>query len=106
MAHKSKFHNSVNGTGREAMGESHGALCDKVLVADQQADDEDYSFLEDQPDQQPELVDSGDEGVDGHEDEEVEPMRRAASPVLPSAADIEEHRITHMPYRSWCSDCN
>ena len=50
----------------------------------------------------------GDEGeeVDDHEDEEVEPLRKTPSPVMPTAADVEEHRLTHYPYRSWCSECN
>ncbi len=37
--------------------------------------------------------------------EEVEPLRRPAVPKLPSAAEIEDHRRTHIPYRSWCRDC-
>ena len=35
----------------------------------------------------------------------VEPLRIAPSPILPSAAEVEEHRITHIPYRSWCREC-
>jgi hypothetical protein len=48
------------------------------------------------------------EGEANHEDEigeDVEPMRKAPSPYLPSAAEIEEHRKTHIPYRSWCTHC-
>jgi len=37
---------------------------------------------------------------------EVQPLRTAPTPILPSAADIEEHRLTHWPYRSWCKFCN
>ena len=37
--------------------------------------------------------------------EQVEPLKIAPSPTLPSPADVEEHRITHTPYRSWCEDC-
>ena len=29
----------------------------------------------------------------------------AVSPVRPSAADISEHRVSHMPYRNWCPQC-
>ena len=32
-------------------------------------------------------------------------MKVAPSPKQPSAADIELHRITHWPYRSWCEEC-
>ena len=37
--------------------------------------------------------------------EEAEPLKVAPSPKQPSAADIELHRITHWPYRSWCEEC-
>ena len=93
----------LNDTGCKAMGETHGASCEEMIASNEPAEDvEDYSFLDDEPN----LIKSDNEGVDGHEDEEVEPMRTAASPVLPPAADIEEHRMTHMPYRPWCTECN
>ena len=47
-----------------------------------------------------------DDDIDGHEEEEVEPFRKAASLEMPSAADVEEHRLTHVPCRSWCKGCN
>ena len=31
---------------------------------------------------------------------EVQDNRTAPDPFLPSAAEVENHRITHMPYRS------
>ena len=37
--------------------------------------------------------------------EEVEPLKAAPSPPMPSPADVEEHRVAHKPYRSWCEDC-
>ena len=37
--------------------------------------------------------------------EEAEPLRIAPSPKQPTAADVELHRITHWPYRSWCEEC-
>jgi hypothetical protein len=47
---------------------------------------------------------------DGAEDEittqeEVAPLKAASAPTKPSAADVEEHNITHTPYRSWCDSC-
>ena len=36
---------------------------------------------------------------------EAEPLTTAPSPTMPSAAEVEEHRITHIPYRSWCREC-
>ena len=39
------------------------------------------------------------------QDDDVEPLKVAPSPIQPSQADIEEHRLTHVPYRSWCPEC-
>ena len=49
-----------------------------------------------------------DEGEEIHieDDEEVEPLRMAKDPKLPSAADVEVHDRTHVPYRDWCKWCN
>ena len=54
----------------------------------------------------PPIPEELDEGQDDEQEEEVEPFRKAASPTLPSAADIEEHRINHTPCRSLCTGCN
>ena len=32
-------------------------------------------------------------------------MKAAPAPIKPCAADVEEHNITHTPYRSWCDSC-
>ena len=47
------------------------------------------------------------DAVEGGEDvvrisDEIEPLKQAPSPSMPSAAEVEEHRVTHIPYRSWC----
>ena len=41
------------------------------------------------------------------ESPEVEVQQQApiASPTLPSHSERMEHRITHLPYRSWCDEC-
>ena len=43
------------------------------------------------------------------EDEEAEqdaqPLHVARDPLLPSQADVECHRCTHIPFRSWCRHC-
>ena len=43
------------------------------------------------------------------EDEEVEEectdRHIAPSPTLPSQSEIEDHRVDHLPYRSWCKPC-
>ena len=38
-------------------------------------------------------------------DEDAEPLKIAPSPPQPSQADIEDHRVAHVPYRSWCPEC-
>ena len=36
---------------------------------------------------------------------EAEPLKIAPPPQNPSVADVEEHRVTHIPFRSWCRGC-
>ena len=31
--------------------------------------------------------------------------KRMADPLKPSAKEVEEHGLTHLPYRSWCWVC-
>ena len=47
----------------------------------------------------------GEENEIVSEETEVEPLRVAPSPQRPSATDVEEHRVTHIPFRSWCREC-
>ena len=75
------------------MGEIPSASCDRLIAPAE----EEIPLLE---------PDSGDERIDGQQEEDVEPLRKATSPTMPSAADVEEHRLTHVPYRSWCKECN
>ena len=52
-------------------------------------------------------------GNDGIEDAEKdaeaeEEMRRpkpAARPYTPTRAEVYEHEVTHLPFRSWCKHC-
>ena len=32
-------------------------------------------------------------------------VKKMQSPLLPSTAEIDEHNLTHFPYRSWCRHC-
>ena len=36
---------------------------------------------------------------------EARPARRIPRPDMPSQADIDQHRIDHIPYRAWCPEC-
>ena len=43
--------------------------------------------------------------ADTFDSEDVQPLQKFSTPELPSRAAIEEHRIDHWPYRSWCEEC-
>ncbi len=48
------------------------------------------------------------EAVEVEEGHEVEEARRpviAKDPGNPTQAEIEEHEIAHLPFRSWCAFC-
>ena len=42
---------------------------------------------------------------DDHNADEAMKAKPLRSPMNPTKAEIEEHEITHLPYRSWCSHC-
>ena len=50
-----------------------------------------------------EIIDVGEDEV--LEAEDVEPLRVLPTPILPSYAEIEKHRIDHWPPRTWCDEC-
>ena len=58
----------------------------------------------DEPDEIPETADIQDEVKD--ESGEAENLKQAHSPILPPAAEVQQHRLIHWPYRSWCKFCN
>ena len=37
--------------------------------------------------------------------EEAEPAKHVADPGAPTNKQVEEHRETHIPFRSWCKWC-
>ncbi len=43
--------------------------------------------------------------IDEETSADVQDNKVAPDPFMPSAAEVENHRITHMPYRSWCREC-
>ena len=47
------------------------------------------------------------EGTDGQEavGQAEGRIRKLIDPRLPSAKEVEEHNITHIPYRNWCPHC-
>ena len=32
-------------------------------------------------------------------------MRKMLNPCLPTRAEIDEHELTHLPFRNWCEHC-
>ena len=72
------------------MGENPNVSCERLIApAEEEKEKEGIPRLE-EPD---------DKEIDEQEGEEVEPLRKAPSPTMPSAAEVEEHRITHVPCR-------
>ena len=39
------------------------------------------------------------------ESEEAKPPEVLRDPGAPTPREIEEHNVTHMPFRSWCPHC-
>ena len=39
------------------------------------------------------------------QNEEALPTKVIARPGMPTQAEIDKHRIDHIPYRSWCPEC-
>ena len=39
------------------------------------------------------------------EEEEAQSADAQKTPMLPSQAEIDEHNITHLPFRNWCPFC-
>ena len=47
-----------------------------------------------------------DDEVKGMDDErEARVSRTPEDPGAPTAAEIELHRVTHLPFRPWCAEC-
>ena len=43
--------------------------------------------------------------IDDEDDQEAEAVKIGRDPKLPSASEVEEHRISHFPFRIWCREC-
>ena len=40
-----------------------------------------------------------------HAEEEADPTKSPPTPVMPTQSEVEEHRISHIPFRCWCPEC-
>ena len=53
-----------------------------------------------------EIVEDAETGEDTQlQCEETETRKALPTPVLPSQAEIDDHWLDHLPYRSWCGTC-
>ena len=48
-----------------------------------------------------EIADEGEESAGKGE----RTMKRVMNPLLPSKVEVEEHALSHLPFRSWCPHC-
>ncbi len=90
--HKAKIsETNVIGKGARPQGATHGGTSGgKVAPATEAAEaSEEWIEIEDDEDEQI----------------EVSKIPIAPSPKMPSAAEVEDHRINHFPYRCWCREC-
>ena len=51
------------------------------------------------------VSEDGDGGVETEVADEARVPKPMLDPKLPSPAEVEEHRLTHLPFRNWCPDC-
>ena len=36
---------------------------------------------------------------------EAQPALKSPNPITPTSAEMEQHNLTHLPYRNWCPVC-
>ena len=50
-------------------------------------------------------LEEGEVNVEEESGEDVPDLKHARDVGSPSADQVESHRVTHLPYRSWCKHC-
>ena len=50
-------------------------------------------------------LEEGEVNVEEESAEDVPDLKHASNVPSPSAEQVEKHRVTHYPYRSWCKWC-
>ena len=56
-------------------------------------------------DARPANEDDDEDDFDWTANQPAEPLKIAPAPRQPSAAEVEQHRITHVPFQPWCLEC-
>ena len=70
-------------------------------------DDDDDGLDDVEGDEDPQHVGNGEiiELTEDSDEEDAAPRRTAPDPGEPSAEEVAEHRVDHIPYRCWCPHC-
>ena len=50
-------------------------------------------------------IGEGEVHVEEESEEDSAELKHAKDIVSPSRDVVEQHRVTHLPYRSWCKQC-
>ena len=50
-------------------------------------------------------LEEGEVCVEEESEEDSADLKHAANVASPSPDIVEQHRVTHFPYRSWCKQC-
>lgn len=84
-----------------------GVVCPQAVMVDNVCDAMIAPAVEGEPEQLDyEAHEAGNEGeAEIQPEEEVADLKAGTDTVQPSAADVADHRVTHMPHRSWCRQC-
>ena len=43
--------------------------------------------------------------IEGDEEAEGQAAKVIRAPIRPSQQEVDEHMLTHIPFRSWCPHC-
>ena len=85
-------------------------VCDVIVENDEDREWVNRWFSPFDPREEEEETGDDDEGGDVAEEtegeqEEARKPKMAKAPAKPSKEEVEEHMVTHLPFRSWCPHC-
>ena len=76
-------------------------LVDTIPVMEQDIDDKIKDILNNEPETDVVIADPDHE----NEIQEAAPPQGLPAPFTPSEAEVNNHNLTHLPYRNWCPIC-
>ena len=86
-------------------------MCDVEVENEEDREWVDRWFSPFDPREDGEETGNGSEGGDAEEGgaesepEEARRVKTAKAPAKPSKEEVDEHMVTHLPFRSWCPHC-